>query len=269
MDNGPHHFRTLELVQYYFQLQKQLQLTLFRWHFFTEYHGKSIVDTHFSKITAAVRTYSLTPNQTITDTESLVHAIRTQFRSWQEIDKVKAPKLTNSSPLEEHASFYDVSIQSLPVPIHPLECVKRKVPNFKTFFSFENQKGFLHAGAYTNHTRFVQTQIITTPYTSKQTQQQDTPLSKIPKITAHKEKLASSRLYIEEEEQEGEEDIQQTITIQSQQSYKRKHTQMLDTNTHTTSSITTLSQPSKRQKVPSVSRKKKALNNKPQIQHYH
>ena len=56
MDNGPH-FKTYEVARFLFTIPKVYNYNI-EWNFFVEGHGKSICDTHFSKVSLALKEYS-------------------------------------------------------------------------------------------------------------------------------------------------------------------------------------------------------------------
>ena len=53
MNNGSH-FKTYEVANFLFNVSTQYTFNL-EWNFFVEGHGKSICDTHFSKISEALK----------------------------------------------------------------------------------------------------------------------------------------------------------------------------------------------------------------------
>ena len=53
MDNGPH-FKTYEVARFLFTIPKVYNYNI-EWNFFVEGHGKSICDTHFSKVIISIK----------------------------------------------------------------------------------------------------------------------------------------------------------------------------------------------------------------------
>ena len=56
-DGGPGHFKTFELVHYFYSLQQKKIFKQVHFNYFIEYHGKSICDSHFSVLSSIIKKY--------------------------------------------------------------------------------------------------------------------------------------------------------------------------------------------------------------------
>ena len=83
MDNGPVHFRTYEFQHFLWSLHTT-KLFHFEceWNYFIEGHGKSICDTHFSKVSQALKSQS--KETEIKGSEDAINAIRKMFTIWKQ-----------------------------------------------------------------------------------------------------------------------------------------------------------------------------------------
>ena len=217
MDNGPAHFRTREFLMYLYDTAGPEGKL--KWDYFTEYHGKSICDTHFSKVlvvsdqcisiliscfttlkshihslimqvTAAINTWSHTPGQEITNTDELVAGIQQQFARWREQAAAVQPKRSRKglevNDGEDRMSFYDIHVSKLAVSPYP--SVKRILaitskPTFQSYFSFARSGEDLLAGITSQRRSRVDIEIKEEAYKAGARQAKDTPIRGMAKLS--------------------------------------------------------------------------------------
>ena len=167
MDNGPAHFRTYEFQHYLWNINvsKCFAFTC-QWNYFVEGHGKSICDTHFSKISQALKTKGKEQEIVIAGSDDAVKAIKEMFAFWKEqtIQKNKSVK---------KQSFYDLSLQILEIPssTHVLQ-KKLNFKNLKLYFHFEvDDKQRLGVSLLTGSSSIVWQSVLTSEQQRKNKQQ--------------------------------------------------------------------------------------------------
>lgn len=158
MDNGPH-FRSHELFRFFFDCPSKFKLKI-NWNFFTENHGKSICDSHFSKVSNALKTYSLQQQMVVDGTEAAMRAITSMFTFWQqEAEEYNRHKRDTTKPKD--LSYFDLELFTIHIPEH---ATKRKVLNFthlKVYSHYERQSKKLLASVMSNSPTLIEI-----PYTS-------------------------------------------------------------------------------------------------------
>jgi hypothetical protein len=133
MDNGPAHFRTYEFFEFLFNVQPTFKFQV-EWNFFVEGHGKSICDTHFSKVSQALKVYSKQQDCPVVGSASAMTAITSVFALWQQqvITREKHKKQTTK---HQNPSFYDLLLLKLDVPA---------LPSTVSFLDFKDLKLYYH-----------------------------------------------------------------------------------------------------------------------------
>ena len=158
MDNGPH-FRSHELFRFLFDCPSKFKLKI-NWNFFTENHGKSICDSHFSKVSNALRTYSLQQGVVLDGTDAAVEAITSMFTFWQQ-EAEEYNRHKHATTKAKDPSYYDLELFTVVIPEHKSQ---RNVLNFahlKVYSHYERQGRKLHASVVSNSPT-----LLDIPYTS-------------------------------------------------------------------------------------------------------
>lgn len=153
MDNGPSHFRTKEWNHFLFELPTKKQFRVVRWNYFTEYHGKSVCDTHFSRVSAAVKAWTSNDERKIENTQQLIHALTEQFKSWCNQVKASEPKkrykTSENKPKEKvyKYSCYDLHVDELKFDRTPVKTILDLTNATMThYFSYQSNGHMLEAG---------------------------------------------------------------------------------------------------------------------------
>ena len=85
MDNGPGHFRTNEFQAIiHEEFCGKRGINAIDLNFFTESHGKNIVDSHFSMVGRAINEWTLEPDRQLLDTKDLAECLEEYFSRCQE-----------------------------------------------------------------------------------------------------------------------------------------------------------------------------------------
>jgi hypothetical protein len=156
MDNGPCHFKTKELFNYFSQLGNGVN-TKVQWNFFGEYHGKNPCDTRFSQISYMLKQHvNNQNNKKIKSTKALVRSIRNEQNIFNErrinlINEITKKNENNEKKLIVPKSP-KISYQILlNVEDEPKKRNVLVINKIKLFYSFKiNQENKISSFIYTN-----------------------------------------------------------------------------------------------------------------------
>jgi hypothetical protein len=126
-DGGPH-FHNYHLCDFFISLKNDdiHPFTFVEWNYFVEGHGKSYCDSHFSRVSTAVKDYE-NQVQSIRSITQLHQVLTKKFRYYSEVNNL----LEIERKLPATVSFI-----VKPIVTRPKKICKATFENFKCFYSF-------------------------------------------------------------------------------------------------------------------------------------
>lgn len=132
MDNGPHHFRTIELMGYFTSLKSNfIQLTI---NFFAPYHGKCVCDSHFSLVSRIINSSTKYSNGEILTTDDIIRILNRGFSESNQNKKDRNSRKKNQDQLESIITTIIWKYFRIEDPSTKLVIT---IPNFTCFYYFE------------------------------------------------------------------------------------------------------------------------------------
>ncbi len=152
LDNGPNHFRTFETLWVFSDLC-QGGLQKITCNYFVEGHGKCLCDTHFSKLSLAVKNWTKQSNHSINTSEELLICFQEMFNRWKLLREQRSQRRTAKGrssiqkkfSLENTDSDVEFLLMEIPPPYPQLQS-QLKVTSFKCFYHFGFSKPILSTG---------------------------------------------------------------------------------------------------------------------------
>ena len=155
MDNGPAHFRTYENIATFVNLKKELKIDI-SFHYFCEYHGKNICDTHFSTLSRYLKQHENAAESVVHSTEDVIKVFEEQTKRAN--DNKKTRNLKRKATTEKE-TISEVHFHSYNRTTQPEKKKQVEVKDFCCFHSFKVEEKTIKCFPLTGHTSSKEQQI--------------------------------------------------------------------------------------------------------------